>query len=77
MPQEHISLIGDSPFIRRTLQKQLKRVKICRVLHRCNHNLNQAWAKLAVYIKLAPTLQPFLFEILTWGLLYLVDIDQT
>ncbi len=33
--------------------------------------LNQGWAKLA------PTLQLFLFEIFPWGLLHLVDIDQT
>ncbi len=39
--------------------------------------LIQAWAKLALYIKLALTLQPFLFAILTWVLLHFVDIDQT
>jgi hypothetical protein len=39
--------------------------------------LNRAWAKLALWMKIAPTLQPFLFEILTWGLLHLVDIEQT
>ncbi len=44
----------------------------------CNkYYINQGWAKLALYIKLAPTLQLLLFEILTWVFLYLVDTDQT
>ncbi len=37
------------------------------------HYLIQAWAKLAPNIKLAPALQPLLFEIMTRGLLYLTD----
>jgi hypothetical protein len=40
-------------------------------------SLDQGWAKLALYIKLAPTLQLLLFEILTWVFLHLVDTDQT
>jgi hypothetical protein len=39
--------------------------------------LKQGWAKLALYIKLAPTLQLLLFEILTRGFLHLVGTDQT
>jgi hypothetical protein len=42
-----------------------------------SEGLKQGWAKLALYIKLAPTLQLLLFEILTWGFLHLVVTDQT
>ncbi len=39
--------------------------------------LEQGWAKLAHWIEFAPALQSFLFKIMTWGFLYLVDTDQT
>ncbi len=39
MPQEHISLIRDSPCVPRTLQMQLKRINICRVLRRWNQSM--------------------------------------
>ncbi len=41
------------------------------------HPIGQGWAKLTLYIKLAPTLQLLLFEILTWFFLHLIDTDQT
>jgi hypothetical protein len=42
-----------------------------------NNGLVQAWARLAPNLKLAPALQPLLFEIMTRGLLYLTDNGQT
>jgi hypothetical protein len=67
-------LINEGGFLGIEIERE-----ICRylLLLQLIDTLTQAWAKLAPNIKLAPTLQPLLFEIMTRGLLFLTDNGQT